>query len=166
VQVLTAPDDGHQHWTEAAAATTTASGSWTAPLPPGPSRLVMAAYGGAGTVEPANSTAAHIVVPARVRLHVHPTTAHWGGSIVISGRLKGGYIPPAGELVVLWIGWPGGSTEIGHVYTRTNGRFRTRYTFLRGNGTLTYRLWASTARESDYPYAPARSRRVWLTVGP
>ena len=45
-------------------------------------------------------------------------------------------------------------------------RFRSSYTFLRGNGTETYRIWAATARESDYPYAPARSRRVSVTVGP
>jgi hypothetical protein len=166
VYILTAPDDGHPSWTQAAIATTTASGTWTANLPAGPSRLVMASYGGASTVEPANSASARVLVPARVRLGMHPTSAHWGGSIVISGRLKGGYIPTGGELVVLWIGWPGGSTEIGHVYTRSNGRFRTRYTFLRGSGTLTYRLWATTARESDYPYAPASSRRVWLTVQP
>lgn len=68
--------------------------------------------------------------------------------------------------MVLWIGWPGGSTEIGHLYTAGDGSFRSHYTFLRGNGTETYRLWAATAKESDYPYAPGRSRQVAVTVSP
>jgi hypothetical protein len=75
-------------------------------------------------------------------------------------------VPTAGELVVLWIGWPGGSTEIGHLYARADGRFSSSYTFLRGNGTETYRLWATTARESGYPFAPAQSRSVPVTVSP
>jgi hypothetical protein len=163
--VLTAPANGSQQFKQAAVATTAGDGSWTAQLPPGPSRLVVAQYGGTATVEPALSTAAHIVVPATVSLHVRPRAARWGGRITISGRLKGGYIPPAGEVVVLWIGWPGGSTEIGHLYTRPDGRFASGYTFLRGNGTEIYRLWATTARESDYPYAPGISRRVSVAVG-
>ena len=38
-------------------------------------------------------------------------------------------------------------TEIGHLYTKPDGTFRGTYTFLRGNGTETYKLWAKTARE-------------------
>ena len=67
-------------------------------------------------------------------------------------------------VVVLWIGWPGGATEIGHLYTAQDGSFSSRYTFLRGNGTETYRLWAASVRESDYPFAPARSRPVRVSV--
>jgi hypothetical protein len=89
---------------------------------------------------------------------------HWGGQIRISGRLLGGYVPPSGELVVLWIGWQGGSTEIGHLYARANGRFSSTYTFLRGNGTETYRIWATSAREGDYPFAPGGSRAVTVQV--
>jgi hypothetical protein len=166
VQVLTAPNNGSRQFARIAVVTSAANGTWSARVPPGPSRLVVAAYGGGSTVEPALSTAARLVVPASVALRVRPRATHWGGRIAISGRLKGGYIPPAGELVVLWIGWPGSSTEIGHLYTRRDGRFRSMYTFLRGNGTETYRLWAETARESDYPYAPTRSRSVPVTVRP
>jgi hypothetical protein len=166
VQVLTAPDNGSQQFTPVALATTAADGSWSARIPPGPSRLVTAAYGGATTTEPAQSAPARVIVPASVSLRVRPGATRWGGRITISGRLRGGFIPPAGELVVLWIGWAGGSTEIGHLYTRLDGRFSSKYTFLRGNGTETYRLWAETARESDYPYAPGRSHSAAVTVGP
>jgi hypothetical protein len=128
--------------------------------------LVVAAYDGATSVEPALSTAAHLVVPASVSLRIAPRSTHWGGRIRIAGRLRGGYAPRGGELVVLWIGWRGGSTEIGHLYSRPDGTFASRYTFLRGNGTETYRLWATTARESAYPFAPGRSRSRTVTVRP
>jgi hypothetical protein len=166
VQILTAPDDGSEQFTPAATATTSGDGGWTARLPAGPSRLVVASYGGSPTIEPAQSSPARVVVPATVHLHIAPRTTTWGSRIAISGRLGGGFVPPAGELVVLWIGWRGGSTEIGHIYTRRDGRFSTRYTFLRGNGTETYRLWAETARESDYPYAPGHSAQIAVTVRP
>jgi hypothetical protein len=105
-----------------------------------------------------------VIVPASLRMRVRPRTTHWGSTITIRGRVLGGYIPAAGELVILHVGWGGGSTEIGHLYTDDRGRFRTRYTFLRGNGTVTYRLWATSARETDYPYVPSRSRKVSVTV--
>jgi hypothetical protein len=164
VRVLTAPADGSNRFSQVAVATTAANGSWSARIPPGPSRVVVAAYGGGATVEPTLSAAARVIVPASVSLRITPRRAHWGGRIRILGRLRGGYIPHGGELVVLRIGWPGGSTEIGHVYAHADGRFTGRYTFLRGNGTETYRLWATTARESDYPYAPGRSRAKSVTV--
>ncbi len=164
VRILTAPDNGHRRFTQAAVAITASDGSWTAGLPAGPSRLVEAVYDGAPTVEPSQSQPAHIVVPSSLSMVIRPQSTHWGGRITISGRLRGGYIPPAGELVMLRIGWPGGSTEIGHLYTRRNGRFGSTYTFLRGNGTETYELWAETATESDYPYATSRSEKVAVTV--
>jgi hypothetical protein len=164
VRILTAPADGTNRFSQVAVATTASNGSWSAHIPPGPSRLVVAAYGGGPTVEPTLSTAARLIVPASVSLRITPSRAHWGGRIRISGRLRGGYIPHGGELVVLWIGWPGGSAEIGHLYTHPDGSFTGRYTFLRGNGTETYRLWATTARESDYPYVPRRSPAQSVTV--
>jgi hypothetical protein len=99
-------------------------------------------------------------------MNISPHRTHWGGTIAITGHLRGGYVPPAGELVVLRIGWPGGSTEIGHLYAKADGSFRSTYTFLRGNGTERYHLWAATATESDYPYAASRSPKTFVTVGP
>jgi hypothetical protein len=166
VRILTAPSDGRRRFTTVATAVTNPDGGWTVRLPAGPSRVVRAAYDGSPTVEPANSAPAHVVVPAAARLRIQPLATHWGGTIRIDGRLRGGHIPRAGELVVLWIGWSGGSAEIGHLYAHRDGRFRSPYTFLRGNGTVTYRLWAATARESDYPFAAARSPMTAVTVRP
>ena len=75
-------------------------------------------------------------------------------------------MPSSGELVVLYIGWGGGHTEIGHLYTDAQGRFSAPYRFLRGNGTVRYWIWAVSAKESDYPYAPASSGRIPIVVHP
>ncbi len=163
---MAAADNGKQNYSLVATATTRQDGTWSARLPPGPSRLIRAVYEGGATVEPALSNTAHLIVPASVALSISPRRTHWGGTIAITGRLSGGFIPPAGELVVLRIGWSGGSTEIGHLYTRLDGGFATTYTFLRGNGTEIYRLWAATAHESDYPFASAGSRGMSVAVGP
>jgi hypothetical protein len=166
VAIYTAPDDGRETFILAAQVTTAPDGSWSARLPPGPSRIVKAVYAGSPTVEPSASPPARIVVPASISLSLRPRNTHWGGSIVISGHVRGGYVPPVGELVVLRVGWSGGSAEIGHLYTRRDGSFQSRYTFLRGTGTETYEIWAATARESDYPYAPSNSRPASVTVRP
>jgi hypothetical protein len=166
VAIATAPNNGRGHYTVAATTTTASNGTWSVRLPAGPSRIVRAVYGGSATIEPAISSAAHLIVPASVALSVTPRRTHWGGKIAISGQLRGRYVPHAGELVVLWISWRGGKAEIGHIYARRHGRFATPYTFLRGRGTQTYRIWAVSAREGDYPYAPNRSRAISVTVGP
>ncbi len=166
VVIQTAPDNGLGEFANATATRTAANGSWTATLGPGPSRLVRVVYGGDAVDEPSLSPTARLVVPAALRLSIAPRRTHWGSRIRLSGRVLGGYVPASGELVVLWIGWNGGSTEIGHLYTDRNGRFRSSYTFLRGNGSETYRLWAASVKESDYPFAPARSRSTTVDVNP
>jgi hypothetical protein len=166
ITLLAAPDDGRGLFQPVTVVVTGADGSWTASLRPGPSRLIEAQYGGDATEESTASGEVKTVVPARVRLNIRPRQAQWGGKIRITGRLLGGYVPSGGELIVLWIGWPGGSTEIGHLYAGSDGRFSSTYTFLRGNGTETYKLWATTARESSYPFTPSRSRAVPVTVRP
>ncbi len=165
VDVLTAADNGHRRFKPVATTATGPDGTWSVRLPAGPSRLVRAAYGGTTTIEPAISGNAHLIVPASVKVQIDPRRTHWGGKIAITGQLRGGYVPHAGELVVLWISWRGGRAEIGHIYAKRGGRFETPYTFLRGRGTETYHVWAVTAREGDYPYAPSRSRPISVTVG-
>ncbi len=166
VIVLAAPDNGQGAFQRIATTTTNSDGFWVAQLPPGPSRIVEAVYPGSGTLAATASSQITVTVPARLGLRIRPRHARWGGTIRISGSVLGGYVPPDGELVLLRIGWKGGSTEIGHVSTNADGRFSVPYHFLRGNGTETYWIWATTARESDYPYAPASSHKVAVTVTP
>jgi hypothetical protein len=104
VSVLTAPDNGRGQFTQAAVVTTATNGSWTATLPPGPSRIVEAVYDGDSTTEGASSGQVRVIVPAKVKLlSVSPRVA-WGGTVRITGRLFGGYLPPGGALVRLRIG--------------------------------------------------------------
>ena len=124
VAVQTAPTTIGSGFSTVAITTTARDGSWSATVPAGPSRLVRALFGGTTTVEPSTSTTANIVVPASVSLGISPHQTHWGDTIRLSGRLRGGYIPQSGGLVVLWVGWPGGSTEVGHLYAGRDGRFR------------------------------------------
>jgi hypothetical protein len=165
VRIFTAPDNGSRHFTQAAVARTSQDGVWNTVLPAGPSRLVVAVYDGAPTVEPAFSAVAHLAVPAKITLHIHPRATHWGGTIRISGQVHGGYVPHGGEVVFLWVSWRGGKAYAGHIYTRSDGRLSTKYTFLRGTGTAVYTFWLTSGREGDYPYASGRSNRIRVTVG-
>ena len=63
VKVLTAPDNGANHFTQAAVVRTSRNGVWTAHLGAGPSRLVVAQFAGGDKVQPSVSTPAHLVVP-------------------------------------------------------------------------------------------------------
>jgi|GEM_PF-1918974 len=164
VKVFTAADDGQHRYTLAARAVTGPDGGWSARLPAGPSRIVEAVYGGSTTVEPVVTPSVRLVVPASITLSIRPHTTHWGGTIQISGKLRGGYVPAGGEAVLLLVGWGTGSTEFMHLLTGNGGAFHTKYKLVRGNGTVTYHFWAATARESDYPYAPANSKKVAVKV--
>ena len=169
VRVLTAPDNGNSQFTQAAVATTAANGTWTAQLPPGPSRIVEAVYDGDPMTEGASSGPVHLVVPADVKLlSISPRRVAWGGTVRITGQLLGGYLPPGGALVRLRIG-------IGRTYqtygvqehVTGNGRFTTAYTFGAGDPAFhrTYFFQIATLPMGDYPYSPAASGRRFVLVG-
>jgi hypothetical protein len=163
VRVLAAADNGEGRFAQAAVATTSADGSWSARLTPGPSRLVEAAYDGSATTEPAISGQVRLIVPARVLLSIQPTQSHWGNTIHISGRVLGGYIPK-GKLLRLRIGADGIQGTVGIPDVGRSGKFHTTWTFASGNGTVRYWFSVSTLPEADYPFASASSRRVYVTV--
>lgn len=169
VQILTAPDNGSNAFTPVTTATTAADGSWSARLPAGPGRLVEASFGGGPTAEPSTSGLARLVVPARVQLlAVTPSRVAWGGTVHLTGRLAGGYLPAAGALVRLRIGLGRAFTTYGvHEHVTGNGRFTTTYTFGAGQPSAYRRFWFQIASlpVGDYPYAPSNSRRVYVTVG-
>jgi hypothetical protein len=169
VRILTAPDNGSGAFTQATVATASVDGSWSVRLPAGPSRLVEAVYDGASTVEPTSSGQIQVIVPASVKLlSVSPHHVGWGGTVRIAGQLKGGYLPAAGTLVRLRIGFGSGYTTYGvQEHVTGNGRFTTTYTFGAGIPGVRRRYWFQIASlpVGDYPYAPANSRRITVTVG-
>lgn len=169
VTVLSAPDNGLGRFTLASTATTAANGTWSAPLPPGPSRLVEAVYNGGPTTEASVSGQVKLVVPAKVRLlRISPRHVPWGGTIRIVGQLVGGYLPPGGALVRLRIGLGSAFTTYGvHEHVGGHGRFKTTYTFGVGDPRVHRSYWFQIASlpMGDYPYAPASSRRLTVSVG-
>jgi hypothetical protein len=169
VEVLTAADNGRESFHVAAVTTTAANGGWSARLAAGPSRLVEASYPGAASTEGAISAPAHLIVPAKVQLlSVSPRRVAWGGVVHLVGRLKGGYLPHGGALVRLRIGLGHSDTTYGvREHVTGSGRFRTDYTFGAGDPATHRSFWFQIASlpMGDYPYAPAQSRRLTVTVG-
>ncbi len=169
VSIITAPDNGLNAFTQAAAVTSGADGTWSAKLPPGPSRIVQAIYGGASTNEPSSSGQIHLIVPAKVKLiSARPNRVQWGGTVRITGRLEGGYLPAGGALVRLRIGLGSTFTTYGvHEHVGGDGRFTTSYTFGAGDPSVHRSFWFQIASlpMGDYPYAPAASQRRYVVVG-
>jgi hypothetical protein len=169
VAVLSAPDNGLGQFTLAATATTAASGGWSAALAPGPSRLVEAVYYGGPQTEASMSGQVKLIVPARVKLlRVSPRRVAWGGTVRIVGQLVGGYLPPGGALVRLRIGFGRSYTTYGvKEHVTGTGRFSTRYTFGVGEPSIFRTYWFQVASlpMGNYPWAPAASRRRFVTVG-
>ena len=168
VAVMTAPDNGSDAFTEAASVTTGADGRWTATLPPGPSRIIEASYGGSPTVLPATGSAT-VITPAKIELiRVTPNRTPWGSTVRITGRVLGGYIPSSSKLLRLdlgVVGIPGLSKIQGIPNVAPDGRFTTTYTFGHASGVVRFWLTVSSLPEAAFPFAPAHSRRVVVTVG-
>ncbi len=169
VQILTAPDNGLLQFSSATTVQTSPEGLWTAEINPGPSRLIEAVYAGDATTEPATSAPVTLTVPAKVELlRITPRRVPWGGTVRISGRVLGGYLPPSGALLRLRIGLGSAVTTYGvHEHVTGSGRFTTVYTFGVGPAVIHRRFWfeVSTLPIGDYPYAPANSRRLAVAVG-
>ena len=169
VHVLSAPDNGLARFSQVAVVKTKGNGTWSAMLRAGPSRLVEAYYGGGPTVEPSVSSPVHVVVPAKVQLiSVFPLRVPWGGTVRIVGRLEGGYLPPGGALVRLRIGYGSAYTTYGvQEHVTGSGRFSTTYKFGLGDPSVHRTYWFQIASlpMGNYPWAPAASRKLFVTVG-
>ncbi len=168
VAILTAPDNASNVFTEAAAVTTALDGRWTATLAPGPSRVIEASYPGSPTILPASGYAT-VITPAKIEItQVTPDRTPWGRRVRISGRVLGGYIPASSKLLRLdlgIVGIPGLSKIQGIPNVSPDGTFTTTYQFARYQGVVRFWLQVSSLAEADFPFAPARSRRVIVTVG-
>jgi len=167
VSILTAPDNGLNKFTEAASATTSSTGAWTAILPPGPSRIIQAVYSGSATVLPATGEAS-VSVPARIKLSVSPRALPWSGLLTLRGQLEGGYVPPDGVALRLLVRYPGSTRPSPLLALRTdeNGGFTIDWSYHAGQGveTLPFSI-ATTATESDYPYAASQAPWTDVTFG-
>ena len=166
VDVYSAPNDNAPRFRLMGTVTTDAYGGWTARVPAGPSRLIEAVFPGNGTTEPATSSTVTLTVPARIYVSISPRVLPWAKKITISGRLVGGYVPGDGVALRLRVPYPGGHFLQEPFRTNRHGRFRFQWTYGAGRGVASYRfVVATTATESDYPWAASASRAVSVTFG-
>ncbi|HWF54607.1 MAG TPA: hypothetical protein VG223_08275, partial [Solirubrobacteraceae bacterium] len=162
------PDNQLGQWSQAAAVTTEANGGWTATLPPGPSRLVEAAYPGDSTTLPATSATATLLVPAHIGITVTPRRLPWSGVVTIRGHLAGGYVPPDGVPLYLEIKLPHNHRPYKPVPLRTNakGTFAVEWSWGSGVGVSTLPVSIKLlGTGSDYPFLASSSRAVNVTFG-
>jgi hypothetical protein len=146
--------------------TTNASGEWTAKVPAGPSRLIEAVYPGSSTTEPASSSTVKLIVPARIAMSISPRVVPWSRKITITGHLVGGWVPRDGVALRLRVPYPHGQYLQEPFRTNSHGQFSFRWTYGSGRGVVSYRfVVATTATESDYPWAAAVSRGIRVTFG-
>jgi hypothetical protein len=143
-------------------------GSWTATLPPGPSRIIEASYPGSPTTLPATGSAT-VITPAKIVLtRVTPDRTPWGSTVRITGRVLGGYIPSSSKLLPLdlgIVGIPGLSKIQGIPNVSPDGRFTTTYKFGRYQGVVRFWLQISSLPEADFAFSPSHSKRWIVTVG-
>jgi hypothetical protein len=120
---------------------------------------VKAVYAGNATTEPAVSQQVHVVTRALVRLRIQPRAVPWRGTLVISGRVLGDYIPgKRQQLLRLRIGAEGIISTVGIPDVSRTGRFRTTWTFHTGIGVVHYWFSVSTLNEADYAFASGAHR--------
>jgi hypothetical protein len=101
-------------------------------------------------------------VPANLSLSVTPRVSHVGGTIVFSGLLRGGRIPPGGKQIVLQAHAPGMSWRTFQALsTDSRGRYRASYRF-RLPGPVSYRFRAVSSQEADFPFASGSSNVVGI----
>jgi hypothetical protein len=168
VRLLAAPNNGFGSFSQVTTATTAGDGSWTATLPPGPSRIIRAVTDGTATILPSSGQVT-VIVPAKIRLiRVWPQHVAWGGTVHLVGQLFGGYLPAGGALVRLRLGYKSTYNTYGvEEHVTGDGRFSTVATFGPGDPSVIRKYWFQIASlpMGNYPFAPAASQRVPVIVG-
>lgn len=118
-------------------------------------------------MEPA-TVKAQLIVPAKIRLHISPHVLPWSHAMHIHGRLVGRYVPHDGVALRLLVRYPGSRswTVLEALRTTRHGAFRFGWTYRSGRRVASYPFRvATTATETDYPYAAGASRPVRITFG-
>ena len=94
VRILAAPDNNSGAFRQVAVVITGPNGSWSATLPPGPSRIIRAVTSGTATILPSSGQVTAIV-PAEVKLlRVWPRRVPWGGTVTSSVSWSAGISRP------------------------------------------------------------------------
>jgi hypothetical protein len=149
-------------------ARTATDGSFSLPLPPGPSRDVIAAYAGSRLLTRATGPGAHLGAPTVVRLRASAAKARVGGRpVVFRGGIGavGARRAVRGLPVELQFRYPGaGWSEFRTVEADARGRFRYAYRFSDDDSRgIRFQFRAYVKGREGWPYEPATSRPVLVT---
>jgi hypothetical protein len=104
-------------------------------------------------------------VRAGLTLRARPKALRNGERVRLSGRLRGGAIPPKGKLVELQA-FEGGWRTFASLRSDKRGRFATNYRFQRTFSPRTYRFRARARAEAGYPFVLGVSRSARVRVTP
>jgi hypothetical protein len=137
-------------------------GEFTYNIHAGPSRTITFTFRGTGTLRPsAGTTTVRVAGGARINVTRH---AQAGRRLRISGRILGGYIPPAGVLVQLQyrvagvpVGWAPFENP---VHTSRKGRWSLTFPLAQAAAGYTYVFRAMIASQSGWPFMTAHSNAV------
>jgi hypothetical protein len=151
-------------WAQIATVTTSRTGRFSYRARRGPARAIRFRYPGTPTIRGRNGDVA-LRVRASTTLRPNRHTVINGEYVTFRGRLKGGWIPPAGTLVELQVYSRGQWRTFAQPRARTaSGRWAYRYRFETVRGRATFRFRARIRRQPDYPFTTGASRAVRVKV--
>jgi hypothetical protein len=143
---------------------TDATGHWLFHVPKGPSRVLLVGYRSrAKDPTYAAQLLYHEQVYATVHLHARPHLVSLGQSLLLRGRIAGGYQPPGGALIAIEIHYHGHWHTISNIRADQHGRFTYGYIFTTGAGRR-WRFRASLPSNPALPFHGAHSAPVSVDV--
>lgn len=141
--------------------TTSRKGRFTYLVPSGPSRIVRFRYAGAPKVR-SQTRDVHVRVRAATKIRVDRRSVVNGEAVNFAGRLRGGFVPPAGKLMELQF-FDRGKWRTFRTFPAapSTGEWSYSYRFDGTRGTRRYRFRVQIPKENGYPFSKGRSRPRW-----
>jgi hypothetical protein len=160
-QILT----GNRGYREQRPVSSGPDGGFAYRAPRGPSRRILITYTPfAVDTQPAVVKLVRLKTRAGLRMKANKRSVRRGERIVFTGRLKGGFVPRRGVLVVLQgyqsgFGWRSFKTA-----RARHGKFKAMYRPQRAVRGTTLRFRASVREQAGYPWALGRSKSVRVRI--
>jgi hypothetical protein len=160
-QILT----GTRGYREQRPVSTGPDGGFVYRAPRGPSRRILITYTPfAVDTQPAVVKLVRMKTRAGLRMQANRRSVPRGGRIKLTGRLKGGFAPRRGVIVVLQGYQRGFGWRTFKTVRAKHGRFSGTYRPQRALGGTTLRFRAAVREQNGYPWALGRSRAVRVRI--
>jgi hypothetical protein len=151
-------------WARIGTVTTSRTGRFSYLARRGPARTVRFRYPGTPTIRGRSGDVA-LRVRAATSMRPSRRSVINGEYVTFRGRLKGGWIPPAGALVELQVSSRGQWRTFAQPRARAGtGRWAYRYRFETVRGRATFRFRARIRRQPDFPFITGASRPIRVKV--